>query len=92
MIAERLTLTGLSAWLLPLFAAFAAGVLTTLYVRGRGAMHAFLGSIIAMPIATTFIFQGIWQFGIYFLAASTIGAALLETLGFLQNQPTRPKR
>jgi hypothetical protein len=78
MMAERMPQFVLSPWLVFLVAPAGAGILTLLYVRRRGAMHAFLGSIIAAPIATAFVFQGLWQFAVYMVAASTLGASVAE--------------
>jgi hypothetical protein len=92
VLVERSAVTGAAAWPLPIGAAAFAGLLTTLYVRSRSAMHALLGSVIAMPIATAFTFQGIWQLGVYMVAAATIGAGLLEILLILTGWPARPTR
>lgn len=55
-----------------------AGVLTALYVRQRGGMHAFLGGMLSVLPLTFFIFQGSWQPALYAGAFCTIGGALTE--------------
>lgn len=63
-----------------LVAPFVAGVLTALYVRQRGAMHAFLGGMLSVPALAVFIFNGVWQFAIYGGAFCTLGGALTEVV------------
>lgn len=57
-----------------------AGVLTALYVRYRGGMHAFLGGMLSVLPLTFFIFQGAWQPALYAGAFCTIGGALTEVV------------
>jgi len=61
-----------------LFGPLLAGVLTALYVRQRGGMHAFLGGLLSLLPLTFFIFQGSWQPALYAGSFCTIGGALAE--------------
>jgi hypothetical protein len=55
-----------------------AGVLTALYVRQRGGMHAFIGGMISVPILAFFIIPGLWQTALLCGAFCTLGGALTE--------------
>lgn len=63
-----------------LFGPLLAGMLTALYVRQRGGMHAFLGGMVSVLPLTFFIFQGSWQPALYAGAFCTIGGALTEVV------------
>lgn len=63
-----------------LFGPLLAGVLTALYVRQRGGIHAFLGGMLSVLPLTFFIFQGNWQPALYAGAFCTIGGALTEVI------------
>ena len=63
-----------------LVAPVVAGVLTALYARQRGAMHAFLGGMLSVPALALFIFNGVWQFAILSGAFCTLGGAITEVL------------
>jgi len=55
-----------------------AGVLTALYVRQRGGMHAFIGGLLSIPILALFILPGLWQTAILCSAFCILGGALAE--------------
>ncbi|MCB0071222.1 MAG: hypothetical protein KDE20_07170 [Caldilineaceae bacterium] len=55
-----------------------AGVLTAVYVRERGGIHAFLGGVISVPILTYLVFGGYWQFGIFAGAFCGLAGSLME--------------
>lgn len=55
-----------------------AGVVTALYVRERGGMHAFLGGVLSIPVLALFIFGQNWQFAILSGLFCTLGGALTE--------------
>lgn len=57
-----------------------AGVLTAFYVPYRGAMHAFLGGMISIPLLGLFVLDGAWQFAIFAGAFCTLGGAITELL------------
>ncbi|MBE2237082.1 MAG: hypothetical protein IAE81_04790 [Caldilineaceae bacterium] len=57
-----------------------AGVLTALYVRQRGGMHAFLGGMVSVAPLVLFVFLGSWQPALYAGAFCTIGGALTEVV------------
>lgn len=63
-----------------LFGPLLAGMLTAIYVRQRGGMHAFLGGMLSVLPLTFFIFQGSWQPALYAGAFCTIGGALTEVV------------
>lgn len=61
-----------------LVAPFAAGVLTALYARQRGAMHAFLGGLLSVLPLMLFVFGGVWQLAVFAGCFCTLGGALTE--------------
>jgi len=65
---------------LRLLAPIFAGVLTALYVRQRGGVHAFIGAIVALPLMALFIFQGNWQSAVLAAALCALAGAVSEVL------------
>lgn len=61
-----------------LVAPLVAGVLTALYARARGGMHAFLGGLLSVPLLMIFVFGGVWQLAVYAGCFCTLGGALAE--------------
>jgi hypothetical protein len=55
-----------------------AGVLTALYTQKRGAVHAFLGGILSLPILALFVFPIAWTPAILAAAFCTLGGAFTE--------------
>ena len=78
MLAQRLPFGFDSELLATIAAPLLAGVLTALYVRQRGGMHAFLGALISLPILALWIFSGNWQLAILSFSFCTLGGALSE--------------
>lgn len=78
MLAEQWQLQPTFALLMTLLAALVAGVLTALYVRQRGGMHAFIGGLLSIPILALFILPGLWQTAILCSAFCILGGALAE--------------
>ena len=72
--ALQLTAEALATFVGPVI----AGVLTALYVRERGGIHAFLGGVISVPILTYLVFGGYWQFGIFAGAFCGLAGSLME--------------
>jgi hypothetical protein len=73
------TATGLNLeWLATAVAPLAAGAATALYTRNRGAVHAFLGGLLSLPVLVLFVFPGYWQFGLFAAAFCTLGGAFTE--------------
>jgi len=66
------------AVVLRLLAPIVAGVLTTLYVRQRGGIHAFIGALIALPLMALFVFHGNWQSGVLAMALCALAGAVSE--------------
>jgi tryptophan-rich sensory protein len=64
--------------LVTLLAAFIAGGLTAYYTGHRGGMHAFVGSVISIPLLALFIIPGWWQGAILAGAFCTLGGTLAE--------------
>jgi hypothetical protein len=67
----RFVLPGIVA---PLF----SGVLTALYTGQRGAMHAFLGGLLSIPVIGWFVLTGAWQLAIFAGSFCTLGGAVAE--------------
>jgi len=63
-----------------LIAPFIAGVLTALYVRRRGAVHAFIGGMLSIPLLTAYVFALNWQFAVFAGAFCGLGGAMAEIL------------
>jgi peptidoglycan/LPS O-acetylase OafA/YrhL len=61
-----------------LVAPFLAGLLTALYARGRGGMHAFLGGLLSVLPLLVFTFGGVWQLAVFAGCFCTLGGALTE--------------
>ena len=61
-----------------LVAPLTAGVLTALYAKGRGGMHAFLGGLLSVLPLMLFVFGGVWQLAVYAGCFCTLGGALTE--------------
>jgi len=59
-------------------AALVAGVLTALYVRQRGGMHALIGGMSSVPLLALFILPGNWQLALFAGAFCTLGGTLTE--------------
>lgn len=55
-----------------------AGILTALYVKQRGGMHAFLGGMLSVPVLALFTFGQNWQFALLSGAFCALGGALTE--------------
>ncbi|MCE7980775.1 MAG: hypothetical protein DYG89_06250 [Caldilinea sp. CFX5] len=65
---------------LRLLAPIVAGVLTTLYVRRRGGIHAFIGALIALPLMALFVFHGNWQSAVLATMLCALAGAVSEVL------------
>jgi hypothetical protein len=63
---------------LRLLAPIVAGVVTALYVRQRGGIHAFIGAIVALPLMALFVFQGNWQSAVLAAALCALAGAVSE--------------
>ena len=63
-----------------LLAALFAGIGTALYVKERGAMHAFIGGLIAIPFLALISFGGAWQPAIIAGALCGMGGAIGDLL------------
>jgi hypothetical protein len=63
-----------------MIAPLTAGVITTLYVKQRGGMHAVLGGMLSVPFLTFLTFGGIWQFGILAGAFCGLAGSITEVL------------
>ncbi|MCB0047563.1 MAG: hypothetical protein KDD92_19235 [Caldilineaceae bacterium] len=63
-----------------MIAPLAAGVITALYVKQRGGMHATLGGLLSIPLVTYFAFGGIWQFGVLAGAFCGLAGTITEIL------------
>jgi len=61
-----------------LVAPLVAGVLTALYARQRGGMHAFLGGLLSVLPLMLFVFSGVWQLAVFAGCFCTLGGALTE--------------
>jgi len=77
-LVQTLTLSIEYEAIATLFGPLLAGVLTALYVRQRGGMHAFLGGMASVAPLMFFVFLGSWQPALYAGAFCTIGGALTE--------------
>jgi hypothetical protein len=55
-----------------------AGIATTLYTGERGAVHAFLGGLLSMPILFLIVFRGVWPLAVFAMAFCTLGGAFAE--------------
>lgn len=55
-----------------------AGLLTAVYTRERGGMHAFLGAMLSVPVLTLYVFAQNWQLAVLSGAFCTMGGALTE--------------
>lgn len=65
---------------LRLLAPMAAGLLTALYVRQRGGIHAFIGGMISIPLFALLIFVGNWPFAILAGALCALAGAMSEVM------------
>ncbi len=65
---------------LRLLAPIVAGVLTVLYVRQRGGVHAFIGAMIALPLMAIFVFHGNWQSAMLAAALCALAGAVSEVV------------
>lgn len=63
-----------------LVAPLVAGILTALYVPYRGGMHAFWGGMLSILPLAIFIFNGVWQLGVFAGSFCTLGGALTEVI------------
>jgi hypothetical protein len=61
-----------------LVAPLVAGLLTALYARVRGGMHAFLGGLLSVLPLLLFTFGGVWQLAVFAGCFCTLGGALTE--------------
>jgi len=61
-----------------LFLPFLAGVATTIYVGQRGAIHAFIGAMISVPILALAILPGAWGVSLIAGALCAMGGAVTE--------------
>jgi hypothetical protein len=55
-----------------------AGIVSALYTRERGTMHAFLGALLSMPILYLVVFAGAWPLAVFAMAFCTLGGAFTE--------------
>jgi hypothetical protein len=70
---------GRARFVLPgVIAPLCTGVLTALYTRQRGGMHAFLGGLLSIPVIGWFVLTGAWQLAIFAGAFCTLGGAVTE--------------
>jgi len=65
---------------LRLLAPALAGLLTALYVRQRGSIHAFIGGMITIPLLALLIFFGNWPYAILAGALCALAGALGEVM------------
>ena len=65
---------------LRLLAPLVAGLLTALYVRQRGGIHAFIGGMVTIPFLAFLVFQGNWQSAFLAGALCALAGALSEVL------------
>ena len=65
---------------LRLLAPVVAGLLTALYVRQRGGIHAFIGGMITIPLLALLVFQGNWQSALLAGALCALAGAVSEVL------------
>jgi hypothetical protein len=63
-----------------LVAPFIAGLLSALYARQRGAMHAFIGGMLSVPILAIYVFALNWQLAVFAGAFCGLGGAMTEIL------------
>lgn len=78
-IRDRDVVVALAA-ALRLLAPLLAGVLTALYVRYRGGIHAFIGGMITVPLLALLVFQGNWLSALLAGALCALAGALSEVL------------
>lgn len=57
-----------------------AGVLTAVYVRQRGGIHAFIGGMLTIPLLALLVFQGNWQSALLAGAVCALAGAVSEVL------------
>lgn len=57
-----------------------AGLLTALYTRQRGGMHALLGGMLSVPALALFVYGNNWQFALLSGLFCTLGGSLTEIL------------
>ena len=67
-------------WLTGVAAPLLAGTLAALYTRQRGAIHAWIGGMISIPILALFVFPGNWQLAILAGGFCTLGGAITELI------------
>jgi hypothetical protein len=63
---------------LRLLAPLVAGLLTALYVRQRGGIHAFIGGMITIPLLALLVFYGNWQSALLAGALCALAGAIGE--------------
>ncbi len=78
MLAEYLPFGPYAELLATIAGPLLAGVLTALYVRERGGMHAFIGGMLSVVVLGLFIFRLNWQYALLSGAFCTLGGALTE--------------
>ena len=78
IVAARLPFGFNSEILATLVAPLLAGILTAVYVKQRGGMHAFLGGMLSVPVLAIFVFTQNWQFAILSGSFCTLGGSLTE--------------
>jgi hypothetical protein len=74
VLAARLTLA------LRLLAPIVAGILTALYARQRGGIHALIGGVITIPLFALLIFIGNWPFAALVGLLCAFGGAIGEVM------------
>jgi hypothetical protein len=55
-----------------------AGAVTAVYTRVRGAMTAFIGAIIALPVLAIAVFPAAWPLAVFATLFCVMGGALTE--------------
>jgi hypothetical protein len=66
------------ALVLRLLAPLVAGLMTALYVRQRGGIHAFIGGMITIPLLALLVFYGNWQSALLAGALCALAGAIGE--------------
>lgn len=80
LLITRLGLGVNSSVILRLLFPFLAGIVTTLYVGQRGAIHSFLGAMLSVPILALAILPGAWQVSLLAGAVCALGGAVTEVV------------
>jgi hypothetical protein len=78
MLATRLPFGINSELLATIVGPILAGIVTSLYVKQRGGMHALLGGALSIPLLALPVFAGNWQLAILSGLFCTLGGALSE--------------